>query len=88
MTENSSKAHDHSRCRQVRDEASEYLEEGLPAERRDLLRTHMARCAPCLAFGDSLRSTLDLIRGLPPQKAPPSLHRAVQQHTQLDNGKA
>ena len=67
-----------ARCPEVRREASALLEGGLPPEREGALRRHLARCAPCRAFLEGLKSTVDLLRGMPPRAAPPSLRDAIR----------
>jgi len=48
-------------CREIFERLSEYLDAELPADLCERVEAHMADCAPCEAFLESLRSTVRLV---------------------------
>jgi len=67
-------SHDHSAdagsCKEVFARLSAYIDGELTPEDRRELEEHLCGCAPCVAFLDSLRRTVDLCRRFEPETAP------------------
>ncbi len=64
---------------EVRDQLSDYADGSLPEDIRSMVAHHLAGCAPCRAFRDSLTQTVDLLHRLPHRSAPASAKaRAIQ----------
>ncbi len=64
-------------CVEVRKLSSAYLEGGLPPSRLQRVRAHLADCALCRAFVDSLASMLGMLTNLSPVQAPPGLKQSI-----------
>lgn len=63
----------------VRDQLSRYLDDGdsFSDFERARLEDHLAACASCQAFLNTLKRTRDLARSLPPRPAPKSAKARV-----------
>lgn len=72
--------HDES-CKEVFSLLSEYLNLELPPETCAQIEAHLADCAPCIEFNDSLRKTIELCRQYRPTELPGPLGKAAR--TQL-----
>jgi anti-sigma factor RsiW len=67
-------AHQHNeRCKEVFALLSDYLNLELPAEACQEIEAHIAGCAPCVEFAESLRKTVDLCRKYEPSEPPQPL---------------
>lgn len=75
-----------SSCRKVRLRCSEYLDGDLPGRTAEAVRRHLAECAGCAAFANTLRRTLDLSRQLPPVAVPAEVRRQVQEMVRTRKG--
>lgn len=69
-------------CREFADFLADYYEGELPLPRRLVFDEHLRRCAACVAYLTSYRTTLRLVdicaeRSLPPPDVPESLVQAV-----------
>jgi anti-sigma factor RsiW len=63
--------HKHSpECKEVFALLSKYLDHELPEADCAEIEHHMADCAPCVKFLESLRRTVELCRGCPPAAEP------------------
>ena len=51
-------------CRKIADLLGEYLEGTLPKRTAELLEWHIDGCAPCVAFVNTYRGTLNATRAL------------------------
>jgi len=60
-------------CRQIAEILTEYLEGTLPKATRDLLEWHIEGCAPCVAFVNTYRGTVNATRALQDVTIPPEL---------------
>lgn len=54
-------------CRDVTEEASAYLDRGLPLPRRLGFRMHLAICVNCRRYMRQMRQTIAMLRALPPE---------------------
>jgi hypothetical protein len=61
------------KCREVFSLLSEYLNLELPPEACQEIETHLAGCAPCIEFAESLRKTVELFRRYQPTELPEPL---------------
>lgn len=52
-------------CRDVAEEASAYLDAGLPLPRRVGFRMHLAICTNCRRYMQQMRQTISMLRALP-----------------------
>lgn len=64
-------------CAEVRELASEYLDEELQGGILATLRRHLAECDNCNAFINTLKRTIGMMRELPLAKAPDSVRRSI-----------
>ena len=62
-------AHD-EKCKEVFALLSGYLDLELPTEACREIETHLAGCAPCVEFAESLRKTIELCRQYQPEELP------------------
>ncbi len=60
-------------CKEVFALLSDYLNLELPADACEDMHAHIASCAPCIEFVESLRKTVDLCRRFQPQEVPAPL---------------
>ncbi len=58
------------RCKEVFSMLSEYLNLELPPETCQEIEAHLAGCAPCIEFAESLRKTVELCRAYRPAELP------------------
>ncbi|MGA2878141.1 MAG: zf-HC2 domain-containing protein [Bryobacteraceae bacterium] len=64
-------SHVHSeKCKEVFALLSDYLNLELPADVCAEIEGHLAGCAPCIEFAESLRKTVELCRGYRPAELP------------------
>jgi predicted anti-sigma-YlaC factor YlaD len=59
-------------CRQIAELLGDYLDGSLPRETRELIDFHIDGCAPCVAFLNTYRGTVDVTRKLPDPTAIPA----------------
>jgi len=74
--------HDRENCKQVAELLSQYLDFELPPEACVDIESHLAGCAPCIDFVESLRTTVALCRGYEPGAMPQPLSENAR--TQLE----
>ncbi|OLA95452.1 MAG: hypothetical protein AUH20_06110 [Candidatus Rokubacteria bacterium 13_2_20CM_69_15_2] len=60
-------------CRQIAELLGDYLEGTLPGQTRELLEWHIEGCAPCVAFVNTYRGTINAARKLRDVEIPPEL---------------
>lgn len=66
------------RCKQVVDLLSDYLADELSAEDVAGIRAHLKGCRKCLAFLDSLKTTVKLTHNLKAEDIPPEVVDRLQ----------
>lgn len=67
-------AHVHSeKCKEVFALLSDYLNLELPTDACAEIESHLAGCAPCVEFAESLRKTVELCRSYRPAELPEPL---------------
>ena len=64
-------------CPQVREMASDYIEADLQTGVMASLRRHLEACENCAAFVNTLRRTIDLVKGMPLARAPESVKKSI-----------
>ena len=64
-------------CRRFRKRLGAYLDGDLRGPEREALRLHLEACRHCAGEADALRSSVALLRGLPPVEAPAHLAQRV-----------
>jgi predicted anti-sigma-YlaC factor YlaD len=64
-------------CRQIAELLGDYLDGSLPRETRELIDFHIDGCAPCVAFLNTYRGTVDVARKLPDVPIPPELKKRL-----------
>lgn len=64
-------------CRQIAELLGDYLDGSLPRHTRDLIDFHMDGCAPCVAFLNTYRGTVDAARKLPEVPIPAELKKRL-----------
>ena len=60
-------------CRQIAELLGEYLDGTLPKRAAELLEWHIDGCAPCVAFLNTYRGTVNAMRALRDVAIPPEL---------------
>ncbi len=64
-------------CRQIAELLGDYLEGTLPRATRDLLEWHIEGCAPCVAFVNTYRGTIDAAKKLKDVEIPAELKKRL-----------
>ena len=64
-------------CRQIAELLGDYLDGSLPRETHELIDFHIDGCAPCVAFLNTYRGTVDAARHLPDVPIPPELKKRL-----------
>jgi anti-sigma factor RsiW len=64
-------------CRQIAELLGDYLEGTLPRDTRELLEWHIEGCAPCVAFVNTYRGTIDAARKLREIEIPSELKKRL-----------
>jgi predicted anti-sigma-YlaC factor YlaD len=64
-------------CRQIAELLGDYLDGSLARETRELIDFHIDGCAPCVAFLNTYRGTVDAARKLPDVAIPPELKKRL-----------
>jgi anti-sigma factor RsiW len=64
-------------CRQIAELLGDYLDGSLPRETRELIDFHIDGCAPCVAFLNTYRGTVDAARKLPEVPIPSELKKRL-----------
>jgi hypothetical protein len=64
-------------CRQIAELLGDYLDGSLPSQMRDLIEWHIDGCAPCVAFVNTYRGTVNAARALPEIQIPPELKKRL-----------
>jgi anti-sigma factor RsiW len=64
-------------CRECVDLLADYLDGSLPKDKAELLEWHLEGCAPCVAFVNTYRGTVDAARRLRETRLPPELHQRL-----------
>lgn len=64
-------------CRQIADLLGDYLEGALPHETRELIEWHIEGCAPCVAFVNTYRGTIDAAKTLREVEIPRELKKRL-----------
>jgi hypothetical protein len=64
-------------CRQIAELLGDYLEDALPRATRELIDFHIDGCAPCVAFLNTYRGTVDATRKLAEVPIPPELKKRL-----------
>ena len=65
-------------CAEVRDVSSDYIDGDLDASTAERVTSHVERCPPCKAFLNTLRATVNMLRGMPPNDPPDDFRRRVR----------
>lgn len=64
-------------CRQIAELLGDYLEGSLPGAIRELIDFHIDGCAPCVAFLNTYRGTVDATRTLAEVPIPAELKKRL-----------
>ena len=64
-------------CRQIAELLSDYISGSLPPETRELIEWHIESCAPCVAFVNTYRGTIDVAKSLRETPIPPELKQRL-----------
>lgn len=66
-------------CKDIFALLSQYLDRELPDEVCSQIDSHIAGCAPCIQFMESLKKTVELCRAFRPGEAPSALPDAARE---------
>jgi hypothetical protein len=64
-------------CRQIAELLGDYLDGSLPRATQELIDFHIDGCAPCVAFLNTYRGTVDVTRKLPGVPMPAELKKRL-----------
>ena len=64
-------------CRRIAELLGDYLDGTLPNETRELLEWHIDSCAPCVAFVNTYRGTVNAAKKLREAAIPPELKQRL-----------
>ncbi|HBH01338.1 MAG TPA: hypothetical protein DDZ42_05335 [Candidatus Rokubacteria bacterium] len=64
-------------CRQIADLLGDYIEGALPAATRELIEWHIEGCAPCVAFVNTYRGTVNAASKLREVEIPAELKQRL-----------
>lgn len=64
-------------CIQVREMASDYVEEDLPGGMLATIRRHLDECKHCTAFINTFRGTIEMMRDMPIAKASDKVRQSI-----------
>lgn len=64
-------------CRRIAELLGDYIEGTLPKETRELIEWHIESCAPCVAFVNTYRGTIDAAKKLRETTMPPELKQRM-----------
>ncbi len=64
-------------CVETRKLSSAYLEEELPPQKYSAIQSHLARCAPCRAFIETLASTIGMLSRFPRVSPPSAFKKSI-----------
>jgi len=64
-------------CRRIAELLGDYLDGTVPKETRELIEWHIESCAPCVAFVNTYRGTIDAAKKLQPATIPPELKQRL-----------
>ena len=73
-------------CGEVRDLASDYLDDEVDRSVRSKIASHLGKCSVCTAFVETLRATVSLLGSFERQQAPPSLRGYVHDRIRRETG--
>ncbi len=68
-----------AKCREIFSLLSDYLNLELPPEACREIEGHIAGCAPCVEFAESLRKTVELCRRYEPAELPAPLGQEARE---------
>lgn len=66
-------------CEEARMLSSDYIDGELEPALRQKIRAHLADCPLCTAFIDTLKATIDALRGVPAQPAPDGFRQRLRE---------
>lgn len=64
-------------CRQIAELLGDYLDGTVPKNVRELIEWHIESCAPCVAFVNTYRGTIDAAKKLKETPIPPELKQRL-----------
>ena len=72
-------------CQECIDLLADYVDGALPREQAELLEWHIESCAPCVAFLNTYRGTMDAAKRLRQATLPPELRDKLIAFLQRSN---
>ena len=72
-------------CDDVADHSSSYLDNDLKEEKRSAFQAHLSKCGPCVAFVDTLSSTIGALTRLPGVNTPSTLKKSLLDRMHREN---
>ena len=72
-------------CKECMDLLADYVDGALPREQAELLEWHLEGCAPCVAFVNTYKGTVDAARRLRETALPPELRDKLIAFLQRSN---
>ena len=74
-------------CKDVKELSSDYIDGDLEDTKASQLSRHLSWCAPCNAFVNTLRATVELLRATPKQEAPDGFRDRIREELRRDADK-
>jgi anti-sigma factor RsiW len=71
-------------CGHVRDLSSDFIDDELDEDERDRMRKHLQWCGLCMAFINTLRATVGLLRSTDTSEPPSALKDRIRSSLPVD----
>ena len=72
-------------CQDVKELSSDYIDGDLEDAKASHVSRHLGWCAPCNAFVNTLRATVELLRAMPKRDAPDGFRDRVRENLRKDD---
>ena len=75
-------AHDHTKCRELFEKLSEYIDQELELSTCQEIEKHLKQCAPCNVCLETLKSTIRICKRVEDQPVPTAFSRQLKEMIQ------
>lgn len=73
-------------CAEVRAVSSDFVDGELDEARTAKVKSHLEKCGLCMAFVNTLRATVNMLRDMPKREAPAGFSQRVRDSLKGDSG--
>ena len=74
--------HRHDEHQRVREMSSDYIDGELDSESTGVVTSHLEKCGPCMAFVNTMRATVNMLRAAAKHPTPESLRQRLRNAVQ------